>query len=44
VDLKSIDCDVVGWIHLAQGRDKWQAVLNTVKNFHISKNARECLE
>lgn len=39
-----IRCEGLGWINVAQDRDKWQAVSNTVRNFHISKNARECLE
>ena len=26
----------VDWIHLAQGRDKWQAILNSVMNFQVS--------
>jgi len=32
VDLKGISWDSVDWIHLAQDRDQWQAVMNTVMN------------
>jgi hypothetical protein len=27
--------EVVDWMHLAQDRDQWRAVLNTVMNFRI---------
>jgi hypothetical protein len=30
--LKETDCEGVDWIHLAQGRDRWRAVVNTVMN------------
>jgi hypothetical protein len=26
---------VVDWIHLAQDKDKWQAVINTIMNLRI---------
>jgi hypothetical protein len=29
----------VGWINVTQDRDKWQALVNTVRNLHISTNA-----
>ena len=28
------------WIHLAQGTDKWQAVMKRVMNFWMSQNMR----
>jgi len=31
-DLREIICEVVDWMHLAQDRDQWQAVVNTVMN------------
>jgi hypothetical protein len=34
VDLREIGWDVVEWIDVAQDRDQWSAVLNTVMNFH----------
>jgi hypothetical protein len=32
VDLREIGLEVVGWIHLAQGRDRWQPFVNAVMN------------
>jgi hypothetical protein len=29
----------VGWINVAEDKDKWQALVTTVRNLHISKNA-----
>jgi hypothetical protein len=31
-DLREIICEVVDWMHLAQDRDQWQPVVNTVMN------------
>jgi hypothetical protein len=28
----------VGWIHLAQDRDQWRAVLETVMNIRVPQN------
>jgi hypothetical protein len=36
VDLKDIGWEGVDWIHLAQDRDRWWALVNTVMNFWIS--------
>jgi hypothetical protein len=33
MDLKKTECDE--WIHLAQNRDQWWALLNTVMNFPV---------
>jgi hypothetical protein len=33
IHLKAVRCDAVDWIHLAQDRDEWRAVLNTVMTF-----------
>jgi hypothetical protein len=30
VDLREIRWEVVDWMHLAQDRDQWQALVNTV--------------
>jgi hypothetical protein len=34
-DLKEIGWESVEWINLADVRDKWRAVVNTVMNLHI---------
>jgi hypothetical protein len=36
MDVREIGCEVVNWIHLAQDRDQWQALVNTVINLWIS--------
>jgi hypothetical protein len=35
MDLRKIGLGVVDWIHLAQDRDRWQAVVNTVVNLRV---------
>jgi hypothetical protein len=35
MDLKEIGWDGVDWIDLAQDRDQWRALVNTVMNFMI---------
>jgi hypothetical protein len=35
MDLKEIGCEVVEWIQLAQGRDRWRALENTAMNVQI---------
>jgi len=39
VDLKGIRWDSMDWIRLAQDRDQWQAVMNTVMNLWVSPNS-----
>jgi hypothetical protein len=35
MDLRQIGWDGVDWIELAQDRDQWKAVVNTVKNLRV---------
>jgi hypothetical protein len=35
MDLRAIGWEGVDWIHMAQDRDQWQAVVNTVMNVLI---------
>jgi hypothetical protein len=34
-DLREIGWGAVGWINLAQDRDQWRAVVNTVMNVRV---------
>jgi hypothetical protein len=36
VDLREIGCEGVDWIDLAQDRDQWRALTNTVVNLWVS--------
>jgi hypothetical protein len=35
MDMKGIGWDRVGWIHLAEDRDKWRALVNVVMKLHV---------
>jgi hypothetical protein len=35
MDLREIGCGDVQWIHLAQDRDRWRAVVNAVMNLRV---------
>jgi hypothetical protein len=35
MDLREIGGDDVDWIHLAQDRDRWRALVNTVMNLRV---------
>jgi hypothetical protein len=35
MDLREIGCGGVNWMQLAQDRDRWQAVVNTVMNLRV---------
>jgi hypothetical protein len=35
MDLREIGCGSVDWIQLAQDRDRWRAVVNTVMNLRV---------
>jgi hypothetical protein len=35
MDLRDIEWDGIDWIHLAQNRDQWRALVNTVMNLRV---------
>jgi hypothetical protein len=43
MDLREIGWEGVDWIHLAQDRDQWWALVNTVMNFGVPEKARNFL-
>jgi hypothetical protein len=46
IDLREIGCDGMDWIDLAQGRDQWRPLVNTVMNlrvpYNVGKSLRSC--
>jgi hypothetical protein len=36
VDLREIGCGDMDWINLAQNRDQWRALVNTVMSLQVS--------
>jgi hypothetical protein len=42
-DLREIRCDNMDWIDLAQYRDQWRALVNTVMNHWVPENAGKFL-
>jgi hypothetical protein len=36
MDLREIGCDDIDWIDLAQNRDQWRALVNTVMNLRVT--------
>jgi hypothetical protein len=35
MNLREIECEVANWIHLAQDRERWSALVNTVMNIRV---------
>jgi hypothetical protein len=44
IDLREIVWDVMYWIDLAQDRDQWRALVNTVMNLRVFYKCWEVLE
>jgi hypothetical protein len=43
MDLRDIGWDGMDWIDLAQNRDQWRAIVNTVMNLRVPENAGKFL-
>jgi hypothetical protein len=35
IDLREIEWNVIDWIYLAQDRDQWRSLVNTVMNLRV---------
>jgi hypothetical protein len=43
MDLRDIGLGGVKWIHLAQDRDRWRAVVNAVMNLRVLAFKQDCV-
>jgi hypothetical protein len=43
MDLREIGWDGVDWMNMAQDRDQWRALVNTVLNLRVIRNAGKFL-
>jgi hypothetical protein len=43
MDLREMKCDGIDWIHLAQDRNQWRALVKAVMNFRVPCNVRKYL-
>jgi hypothetical protein len=43
IDLRDIEWNDMDWIDLAEDRDKWRALVNTVMILHVPKNSGKFL-